>query len=125
MTTAPDLLRAYLAAIRQPASAAALFAPDGVLELPWVGVRAQGPHDIQRLVSGLLVKMPAFGFKNQKFWIETPDKAFAEYEVEAPIVATGRVYRQTYAGLLIAEGGKIRLLREALDTEKARVMASP
>ncbi len=32
---------------------------------------------------------------------------------------TGKIYRQTYAGLLIAENGKIKLLREALDTAAA------
>jgi ketosteroid isomerase-like protein len=35
------------------------------------------------------------------------------------VVDTGKIYQQTYAGLLIAEGGKIRLLREALDTAAA------
>ncbi|MGX9425603.1 MULTISPECIES: nuclear transport factor 2-like protein [Bradyrhizobium] len=32
---------------------------------------------------------------------------------------TGKTYRQTYAGLLIAEPGRIKLLREALDTAEA------
>lgn len=66
--------------------------------------------------------MPGFGFKNIRFWIETADKTFAEYEIEAPIPATGKVYRQTYAGLLIAENGKIKLLREALDTKAAEAL---
>jgi ketosteroid isomerase-like protein len=30
--------------------------------------------------------------------------------------ATGKVYRQHYAGRLVAENGKIKLLRESLDT---------
>lgn len=124
MNTAPELLRTYLAGIRSPAAAAALFAPDGVLELPWVGVRAQGPEAIERLITGLLGKVPGFGFKNIRFWIETPDKTFAEYDVEAAMATAGRVYRQTYAGLLISEHGKIRLLREALDTKAAEVLQS-
>lgn len=119
MNTAPELLRTYLASVQSPAAAAGLFAPDGVLELPWVHARAEGPEAIQGLIAGLLTKIPTFGFKNVHFWIETPDRTFAEYEVEAPIAATGRIYRQTYAGLLIAEGGKIKLLREALDTKAA------
>ncbi|WPB57460.1 nuclear transport factor 2 family protein [Xylophilus sp. GOD-11R] len=122
MPTAPELLRRYLASIRSPAAAAGLFAPDGVLELPWVQARAQGPQAIESLITGLLTKIPAFGFRNVQFWIETPERTFAEYEVEAPIPATGRIYRQTYAGLLIAQDGRIQRLREALDTRAAQVL---
>ena len=45
-----------------------------------------------------------------------PDQAFGEYEVEALVPSTGKLYKQTYAGRLVAENGKIKLLREALDT---------
>lgn len=119
MQTAPQLLRTYLAGIQTPAAAASLFASDGVLELPWIHVRAQGPEAIEALIAGLLKKVPTFGFKNIRFWIETPEKAFAEYDVEAALADSSKIYRQTYAGLLIAENGKIRLLREALDTAAA------
>ena len=119
MKSATDLLQAYLDNIRDPAKAAALFADDGVLELPWVKAHAEGPAAIEKLIEGILVKVPEFRFKNIKFWIKTPDKAFAEYEVEAVVVDTGKIYRQTYAGLLLAQDGKIKLLREALDTAAA------
>ncbi|WP_213953605.1 nuclear transport factor 2 family protein [Variovorax sp. dw_954] len=119
MKTATELLQAYLDQIRDPAAAAALFAEDGVIELPWVKVRAQGPAAIEKLIAGILVKMPDFRFKNIKLWIQTPDKVFGEYEVEAAVVDTGKIYAQTYAGVLLAEGGKIKLLREALDTAVA------
>jgi ketosteroid isomerase-like protein len=119
MKTATDLLHAYLDSIRDPAKAAALFADDGVVELPWVQAHAQGPAAIEKLIAGILVKVPEFRFKSRKFWIELPDKVFAEYDVEAAVVDTGRIYRQTYAGLLIAQDGKIKLLREALDTAAA------
>lgn len=125
MPTAPELLRSYLASIRTPAAAAALFADDGVLELPWIQVRMQGPEAVEGLVAGLLKKVPDFGFRNIRFWIETPEKAFAEYEVEATVAGSGQVYRQTYAGLLIAEHGKIKLLREALDTAAAAAAFRP
>ncbi|MCI0997265.1 SnoaL-like domain-containing protein [Pseudomonas corrugata] len=116
MKTALQLLQAYQDNIQAPTSAAALFAEDGVLEIPTVHVHAQGPAAIEQLVADLLVKIPDFRFKDFKVWIDTPDKVFGEYSVEALVVGTGKVYRQTYAGLLIAEGGKIKLLREALDT---------
>lgn len=51
MKTAPELLRAYLASIQDPAAAAGLFAADGVLELPWVRARVQGPEAIQGLIA--------------------------------------------------------------------------
>lgn len=117
--TATELLRAYLDSIRTPSTAAALFADDGVLELPWIQVRAQGPEAIGQLVTGLLAKVPDFAFKDIRVWIDTPDRTFAEYAVDAEVVASGKPYRQTYAGMLIAEGGKIKLLREALNTAAA------
>ena len=123
--TAGHLLQAYMDSIRDPAAVGALFADDGVLELPWVKARAQGPTAISQLVAGILAKVPDFRFKNARVWIDTPDHAFGEYQVEALVVDTGKVYRQTYAGLLLAENGKIKLLREALDTaEAARAFTS-
>lgn len=119
MTTALELLHAYLDNVRTPAASAALFAEDGVLELPTVKARAQGPAAVEKLIKGLLAKVPDFSFKNVTVWIETPDKVFAEYQVEAMVADTGKMYRQTYAGVLIAENGKIKLLREALDTAEA------
>lgn len=117
--TATELLHAYLENVQAPDKAAALFADDGILELPTIQARAQGPAGIEKFIAGLLQKVPTFRFQNVRMWIETPDRVFAEYSVEAVIPATGKVYKQTYAGVLIAEHGKIKLLREALDTRAA------
>jgi ketosteroid isomerase-like protein len=119
MKNATELLTAYLTNIQDPAAAAALFADDGVVELPWVNARAQGPAAIETFLTGLLAKIPGFRFHNVRIWIETPDQAFGEYDVEALVPSTGKTYRQTYAGRLVAENGKIKLLREALDTAAA------
>ena len=116
MKNATELLKAYLAAIQDPAAAAALFAEDGVIELPTVKARAQGPAAIEKFLAGLLVKVPDFRFQNIRIWIETPDQVFGEYDVEALVPSTGKVYRQNYAGRLVAENGKVKLLRESLDT---------
>lgn len=116
MKTATELLRAYLAEIRDPSAAAALFADDGVLELPTIDARAVGPAAIEKFIASLLGKVPDFRFENIRIWIETPDQVFGEYDVEALVPATGKIYKQTYAGLLVARNGKITLLREALDT---------
>lgn len=121
---APQLLRDYLASIQDPQAAAALFAEDGVLELPYlksigIDARAQGPQAIASFIGGLLRNVPDFRFQNIEMLIETDDQAFAEYSVEAKVLSTGKLYRQTYAGRLVAADGKIKLLREALDTVAA------
>lgn len=121
MKSALELLKAYLDKIQNPSAAAALFADDGILELPTVNAHATGPAQIQGLVAGLLKRMPDFHFRNLTVWIDTADKVFAEYSVETLVVDTGKIYRQTYAGVLIAENGKIKRLREALDTAAAAV----
>ena len=119
MNTALELLQAYQDNIQSPGLAAALFAEDGVLELPTVHAHAKGPAAVEQLISGLLAKVPEFRFKDFKVWIDTPDRVFGEYSVEALVPGTGKIYRQTYAGVLIAENGRIKLLREALDTAAA------
>jgi ketosteroid isomerase-like protein len=60
--------------------------------------------------------VPDFRFKNLIYFIQTPDKVAAEYHVEALVPDTGKIYKQTYAGVLLAENGKIKLLHENLNT---------
>ena len=116
MKTASELLEAYLNNVGTPKVSAAQFAEDGVLELPWVNAHAQGPAAVEKLLTGLLAKVPDFRFKNLTYFIQTTDKVAAEYHVEAKVLATGKIYKQTYAGVLHAENGKIKLLHETLDT---------
>jgi ketosteroid isomerase-like protein len=120
MKNATELLQAYLTSIQNPAAAAALFAQDGVIELPTVHARAQGPAAIEEFLKGLLARVPEFRFENIHIFIQTPEQAFGEYSVKARVPATGKLYEQTYAGRLVAENGKIKLLREALDTLAAQ-----
>jgi ketosteroid isomerase-like protein len=124
MKNAVELLQMYLESIQSPNAAAALFAEDGALELPYLdslGItsRVQGKDAIESFIGSLLSKVPDFKFRNVRFLIDTPDQAFAEYSVEALVPATGRIYRQMYAGRLVAKDGKIQLLRESLDTVAA------
>ncbi len=98
-----------------------MFAEDGVLELPslsslGINARAVGPAAIEAFIAGLLKNVPDFRFKDIAVLIETEDQAFGEYSVETKVLSTGKIYKQTYAGRLVAEHGKIKLLREALDT---------
>ena len=119
MKTATELLEAYLNNVRTPKVSASQFAEDGVLELPWVKAHAKGPAAVEQLLAGMLAKVPDFRFKNLTYFIQTPDRVAAEYQVEARVLETGKIYRQTYAGVLLAENGQIKLLREALDTVAA------
>ena len=116
MKSASELLEAYLNNVGTPKVSASQFAEDGVLELPWVNAHAQGPAAVEKLLTGLLAKVPDFRFKNLTYFIQTPDKVAAEYQVEAEVHSTGKIYKQTYAGVLHAENGKIKLLHETLDT---------
>ena len=51
---------------------------------------------------------------------ETLTDTFGEYSVEALVLTTGKIYKQTYFGRLVAENGKIKLVREASDTLAAQ-----
>jgi ketosteroid isomerase-like protein len=124
MKSAADLLGAYLESVRSPETAAALFADDGGIELPYLAtlgwpVRTEGPAAISAFLKSLLENVPDFAFKNIRYHIVTPDQVFAEYDVVATARETGRTYKQSYAGRLVAENGKIKLLRESLDTVAA------
>jgi ketosteroid isomerase-like protein len=119
MKSASELLEAYLNNVSTPKVSASQFADDGVLELPWVKAHAEGPAGVEKLLSGVLANVPDFRFKNLTYFIQTPDKVAAEYQIEAMVLSTGKIYKQTYVGVLHAQNGKIKLLREALNTVAA------
>ena len=61
---------------------------------------------------------PGFAFENVEVKIDTPEQVFAEYQINATSGITGRFIRQHFFGRLVrlvAETGKIVLLREALN----------
>ena len=61
---------------------------------------------------------PGFRFKpeNTTVLIDTKDQVYAEYLTHTRAAATGRLIHHLFTGYLVAEGGKIKLLREALNT---------
>jgi hypothetical protein len=112
----------YLASVRDPEHAASLFADDGVFELPFLrslGVepRYTGRREIAALVRKLLEIYPDFAFApdDTSILIETPEKTFAEYQAHARAAATGRTAHHLFTGYLVAEAGKIKLLRESFN----------
>jgi hypothetical protein len=120
MQNAKTLLLAYLGSFSDPKTSAELFAPDGVLELPYLadlGIepRYQGPVAIEAFMRFVLKLYPGFAFENIEIKIDTPEQVFAEYQINATSGMTGRFIRQHFFGRLVAENGKIVLLREALN----------
>jgi len=122
MKDSKALLLDYLASVRDPDRAASLFADDGVFELPFLrslGVepRYRGRREIAALVHKLLEIYPDFAFApdDTRILIETPEKTFAEYKAHARAAATGRTAHHLFTGYLVAEAGKIKLLRESFN----------
>jgi hypothetical protein len=122
MKNAKTLLLDYLASVRDPERAASLFADDGVFELPFLrslGVepRYTGRREIAALVHKLLEIYPDFAFTpdDTSILIETPEKTLAEYQAHARAAATGRTAHHLFTGYLVAEAGKIKLLRESFN----------
>jgi hypothetical protein len=122
MKDSKALLLEYLASIRDPERAAALFADDGAFELPFlaslgVGPRHAGRGEITALLQQLLKLYPNFAFApdETRILIETPEKTFAEYVAHARAAATGRTVHHLFTGYLVAEAGEIKLLRETFN----------
>ena len=116
------LLLKYLNSIGDPDRAAALFAEDGVLELPFLrslGVqpRYTGRSEIAACLRQLRKLYPdvAFAPNDINVLIETPDKTFAEYVTHMTAAATGRLLHHLFTGYLIAEASEIKLLRESFN----------
>ncbi|HET7000508.1 MAG TPA: nuclear transport factor 2 family protein [Puia sp.] len=120
MKTAKELLQTYHSNIngRNLDIVSSLFATDGAFELPYLASlgqswRTEGPENIKNMFTGLFKMAPDFMFFNINYYIETPDQVFAEYEVDC--LFNGKPYKQLYMGRLVAEKGKIKLLREAMN----------
>src|SRR5258707_6575098 len=102
--------------------AAAMFAEDGALELPFfrslgVGARYAGRREIATCLHQLRKLYPDVSFapNDINVLIETPDKTFAEYVTHMTAAATGRLLHQLFSGYLVSEAGEIKLLRESFN----------
>ena len=119
MKTAKELLQAYIDGSAQ--EAAALFAENGALELPYLadlGVepRYEGPTNIGTFLTFLHEKMyPNFKFIDVNIYIDTPDQAFGEYTIHQKSGISGKQVHQRFFGHCVTANGKIVLLREALN----------
>jgi len=129
MKTSKQVLLEYLNAFPTPLKAASLFASDGVLETPYlvsinIAPRAVGPDEISKFISTLLGMAPGLTFVNPIIRLETDLQVFAEYEFHATATHTNRPFDQLFFGwMVIDENGKIKVLRQALNTiEAARAL---
>src|SRR6202167_3564542 len=119
MKPAKHLLQAYIKGTAQ--ESAALFADKGALELPYLadlGVepRYEGTEKIGAFLTFLHQKMyPGFKFVDVKIYIDTPDQAFGEYTIHQKSGISGKLVHQRFFGHCTAAGGKIVMLREALN----------
>jgi len=133
MTNPKTLLFDLLAVIPDGGKCAALFAEDGVLELPFMHSAGLPTRHVGRtaikefynFVGGKLYAEFRFKPEDVKVLIETPDQVFAEYVTHAKTAGTGRLIHHLFAGRLVAEQGKIKLLRESLNTLAASQAFSP
>ena len=119
MKTAKELLQAYIDG--SAPEAAALFAEDGALELPYLadlGVepRYEGVKNVGAFLTFLHEKMyPNFKFIDVKIYMDTPSQAFGEYTIHQKSGISGKDVHQRFFGHCTAADGKIILLREALN----------
>ncbi|RUT72153.1 nuclear transport factor 2 family protein [Flavobacterium cupreum] len=119
-TTAKELLISYLENINNPEKVIELFADDAAIELPYLKTlgmpwQMKGKAVILEFLQNLPNMFPGFKFENIQILIDTTDQVFGEYDVHCTNGATGLPYNQSYMGRLVAENGKIKLLREALN----------
>ena len=122
MKNSKALLLEYLASDGDPERAVSLFAEDGAFELPFlrslgVAPRYAGRSEITALLHKLHEIYPDFAFApdETRILIETPEKTFTEYVGHGRAAATGRTAHHLFTGYLVAEAGKIKLLRESFN----------
>lgn len=128
--TAKELLLIYLDNINDAEKLIELFAEDASIELPFVaslGVpwKWTGRDELYEFFKSICLNFSEFEVKNVQILIETEDQVFAEYSSSCKIAATGQFYDQDYMSRLVAENGKIILLRESLDTTQFAVNLLP
>ena len=127
--TAKELLLEFTAmGLGDPNAAAAMFSDDGAFEMPYIADfgfpgRYVGYKEIGGFFAFVRDLYPGFVFENVTILIDTPEQVFGEYEFTAVSTKTGRRIHQLFFGRLVADNGKIKLLREALNSiEVARAV---
>ncbi len=101
-----------------------LFAEDGVFEFPYFSVlgmptRFQGKAELRQVLGMINARFAAFTVSDIEIHeVKTGDALFVRYHTDTFIDGTERVYAQDYVTQLIAENGKIKMLREYFNVIK-------
>ena len=98
-----------------------LFVEDGSFEFPYFAVlgmptRFQGKAELRQVLGMIGARFRRFTVSNVEIHeVKDGDALFVRYHTDAFIDGTERVYAQDYVSQLIAEDGKIKVLREYLN----------
>src|SRR2546428_8915010 len=121
MYNAKELLVVFTASsLRDPKQASEMFTDDVAFEMPYLEIfglpgRYEGREAIEGFFRFVRDLYPDMDLENIQVLIDTPEQAFAEYEFTAQSSKTGRTIHELFFGRLVAENGKIKLLREAVN----------
>ncbi|RBP09142.1 hypothetical protein DFR50_123114 [Roseiarcus fermentans] len=101
-----------------------LFAEDGVFEFPYFAAlgmptRFQGEAELRQVLRMIGARFKAFTISDVEIHeVKDADALFVRYHTDAFIDGGKRIYAQDYVSQLIAEDGKIKILREYLNVIK-------
>jgi ketosteroid isomerase-like protein len=106
-----------------------LFADDGVFEFPYftsLGMpwRFSGKAEVRQVLELIASHFSAFTLSNIEIHeVKEGDGLFVQYHSDTVLKGTDRTYAQDYVSQLVAENGKIKLLREYLNViSTARIL---
>jgi ketosteroid isomerase-like protein len=121
LTTFFDCLRDFENSIERCLD---LFADDGVFEFPYFAVlgmptRFEGKTELRQVLGIIGARFSTFTVSDIEIHeVNVGDALFVRYHTDAFIDGTERVYAQDYVTQLIAENGKIKVLREYFNVIK-------
>lgn len=108
-----------------------LFADDGAFEFPYFSVlgmptRFQGKAEIRQVLGIINARFSAFTISQVEIHeVKEGDALFVRYHSDGFVDRSDRVYAQDYVSQLVAENGRIKVLREYLNVIKTARMLFP
>jgi ketosteroid isomerase-like protein len=135
MSTSRTLLNAFFDCLRNLDGSidkcVDLFADDGVFEFPYFSVlgmptRFQGKAELRQVLEMINAHFSGFTLSNIEIHeVKEGDALFVRYHSDGFIDRGERNYAQDYVSHLIAENGKIKILREYLNVINTARMLFP
>jgi ketosteroid isomerase-like protein len=134
MSTSRELITEFFDCLRNLSTSVdrcvQLFADDGVFEFPYLSTlgmetRFKGKAAIRGVLELIRSHFSSFTLSNISIHELKDGTGLVEYHSDAFIGSTERVYPQDYVSRLVAENGKIKLLREYMNViSSARALLS-